>query len=72
MYFVEHCVLDPMVTTRFTSVNIYCVCVFRVSATTNIDNVAADEDFVSCAVGIEFLYFVSMANIQTANLLLGT
>jgi len=50
----------------------YCVCEFRISTTTNTDNAAADADFVSCAVGIEFLYFVCMANIQTGNLLLST
>ena len=51
---------SPVVTTYSTSGNIYCVCEFRISTITNIDSVAADADFVSCAVGIEFLYFVCM------------
>ena len=62
----------PVVITYSTIGNMYCVCEFRISTTTNTDNAAADADFVSCAVGIEFLYFVCMANIQTGNLLLST
>jgi len=65
-------VFGPVVTTFSTFGNIYCVCEFRFITATNVDNVAADADFVSCAVGIEFLYFVCMAYIQTANLLLST